>query len=296
MPTPAVKRRLPGKAKPRVAALAAYERTRVHLVAGLSDRRSIALAPYAAPAPEDLFRWRVQLDCGCIHELLVFGDDKAPDEHQWRDDVHFNLLPAGQLMCRHEGQRLSVPYREITRWGTRKDEPSPGERPDKGDELAVRRAKRDRRAPARWEVTLSCGHVTEVVVEDGEWTPAVGPVRREVSPERLARENARLDADLAERQDGDAHLVEMVEHTRRWWSDGCPRPATEAICHACDEARQIVAYEPVGWLVTRSAAQGLQAQQTRATLVRRLRAAESEADRLRERLAALDALEGGEAG
>jgi len=292
MPTPAVKRCLPGEAEPRVTALAAYERARVHVVAGLTDRRAVARAPYTAPAPEDLFRWRVQLDCGCIHELLTFGDDKAPHEHQWRDDVHFNLLPAGQLMCWHEDQSRSVPYRDITEWGERKDEsPDPADHPDERDELAVKRAERRRRPPVRWDVTLSCGHTGQVNVEDVDWTPADGPVRRSVSPEELAHENTRLDADLAEGDDGDAHLVEMVEHARRWWSDGCPRPGTEALCHACDEARQIVAYEPVGWLVARPGAQAGHAEQTRAAVARRLRAAEREAAELRERLATLDAVQ-----
>ena len=76
-----------------------------------------------------------------------------------------------------------------------------------------------------------------------------------------------------------------MEHARRWWSDGCPRPGTEALCHACDEARQIIAYERVGWLVARPAVE------TRAVVVQRLREAEREATRLREQLAALDATE-----
>jgi hypothetical protein len=101
----------------------------------------MAQAPYTAPAPENLFRWRVQLDCGCIHELLTFGDDKASHEHQWRDAVGFNLLPAGQLMCWHEEQRRSVPYRDITEWGARKGEPSPDEQPDPSDELAAKRGR-----------------------------------------------------------------------------------------------------------------------------------------------------------
>jgi hypothetical protein len=267
MPTPAVKRRLRGKAEPRAAALAAYEKARAPLTDGQDERRAIALAPYTAPAPEDMFRWRVELDCGCIHELLTLGDDKAPDEHQWRDDRHFNLLPAGQLMCWHEDEPRSVPYRAITEWGD------------------VRHVARW----AMWDVTLACGHTGEVTVEDLSWTPSDGPVRRDVSAEELARENARLDADLLDGADANAHRVEMVEHARRWWSDGCPEPGTEALCHSCDEARQIVAYEQVGWLVTRPTAEARRTVQTRAAVVQRLREAEREATRLREQLAALDA-------
>ena len=94
MTTTAVKRRLAGEPEPRAAALAAYEQARTPRMTGLSERRAAA-ALFAAPAPEDMFRWRVELDCGCIHELLTFGDGRAPHEHRWRDDLQSATSPSG---------------------------------------------------------------------------------------------------------------------------------------------------------------------------------------------------------
>lgn len=299
--TTAVNRRLPGGAEPRTEALASYNKERAKFVGQLTQNGLGALAPVLVPDAETVYRWRVQLDCGCIHEVFTTGNDELPQEQQWRNPQDDRPLPAGQMMCWHQGERLMAPHREIVEWGERDAEdwpPDPIDPPEGSwmAELSADRWAKMRHAQPRagWEVTLSCGHFGHVIVDDLNWTPADGPVRREVPAEELTRHLARFDAELAE-YDGpwDQDVLDAVEHGKRWWSDGCPTPSTDTMCHTCDGARRIVAYQRVGWLVPRPKpkrqAQPPRPQPSRATVKRQLREAEREADRLRELLATLDA-------
>jgi hypothetical protein len=65
----AVIRRLPGRARPREEVLREYQESNAKV------RRNIpaVLWDFLAPDPDQFYRWRVQLDCGCIKELLTLA-------------------------------------------------------------------------------------------------------------------------------------------------------------------------------------------------------------------------------
>jgi len=66
-------------------------------------RREIepALWPFFAPDPDKFFRWRVQLDCGCIREVLTRGEDRLPTHAQWQDPVN-RRASAARVAPRHQ--------------------------------------------------------------------------------------------------------------------------------------------------------------------------------------------------
>ncbi|MGR4881224.1 hypothetical protein ACIPUC_17715 [Streptomyces sp. LARHCF249] len=135
---------------------------------------------------------------------------------------------------------------------------------------------------AFWKVTLACGHVEEVVAPALGWNPDDGPRLAEATRvERMIEEFEQFwDSDpmlQSERQ---------REHTRRMLAAGWPRPRPERSCHTCPDARAIVAYQRVGWLVPRNEAPKPEnPPPARPVLERRLRRAEAEAERLRVQLA-----------
>lgn len=50
------------------------------------------------PAPEEFRRWHVQLDCGCIHEVLIHLTRQLP-LGPFYDPVSRRRLPEGQIVC-----------------------------------------------------------------------------------------------------------------------------------------------------------------------------------------------------
>ena len=104
----AVLRRLPGKARRRADVLREYQ----HLNAERRSRIPAPLWPFWAPGPDEYYRWRVELNCGCITEVLTCGPERRPDETQWPDPVCGARLPVGQLLCTHKDSP-PAPYREI---------------------------------------------------------------------------------------------------------------------------------------------------------------------------------------
>jgi hypothetical protein len=133
---------------------------------------------------------------------------------------------------------------------------------------------------AFWMVTLACGHRSEVVA-DVDWQPSDGP--RRADPKRVEEMAAEWGQHWA------AHPEEAdspeAEHDRRMLAQGWPRPATETRCYACSRVRQIVAYEPIGWLATEPKAKlATPRTPSRAMLQRRLRELDAERARLRAQL------------
>ena len=57
--------KLPGKPRPRTEVLAEYQAQRARVRPEMWVLRDLFLPP-----PEEMLRWRVQLDCGCMHERL----------------------------------------------------------------------------------------------------------------------------------------------------------------------------------------------------------------------------------
>ncbi|MGP4111340.1 hypothetical protein ACTWP5_10530 [Streptomyces sp. 4N509B] len=247
------------------------------------DRLPAPLWVLLAPDPDEFYRWRVQLDCGCIIEVWTSGKEKLPAERQWSDPVHKAWLPAGQTFCHHD-DAPTAPYRDITEWGDRREVAFPADpvEPRHGlDPETWALIRHDEpHTSAFWTVTLACGHVTEVAT-DVEWKPADGPKR--VSAERLRKMIAEFEADPG--REGEREH----EHEKRMLTEGWPRPAPEHLCYTCPRARSIVAYQRIGWLVPRKPEPKPPKPPSRATLERRLKEAEAETERLREQLTQLDA-------
>ncbi|WP_236244215.1 hypothetical protein [Streptomyces sp. CC210A] len=257
-----------------------------------AERRSripAALWPFWAPDPETFCRWRVQLECDCVTEILTPGNEVLPVEQQWYDPVHQAPLPAGQVLCSHDNSP-PAPYRDIAEWGERREVNFPAdavEPPDWMDAETWAVIRHDEpHTSAFWSVTLACGHVTEVIAPDLEWKPADGSQRAR------AKSLRKMKADFEElwASDPDAQAEREREHTRRMLADGWPSPRPEHLCYTCSWAQWIVAYQRVGWLVPRKPEpeQKRPRPPSRKGLERRLFQAEAEAEHLRKRLAELD--------
>jgi hypothetical protein len=282
-PPAAVLRPLPGKARPREDALREYQdfnvKRRSHIPA--------PLWPFWVPDPNVYYRWRVQLDCNCVTEVLTSGPDHRPDSAHWPDLIHGARLPIGQILCVHEGSP-PAPYREIIAWGSRREltfPADPAETPDWASAETWAVMRRDEpHACTFWTVTLSCGHVTEVAVSNIGWKPDDGPDR--VSNERLREMTAEFEQLWTEQPD--AQDPRERDHTQRMLADGWPIPAPEELCYTCPRARVIIAYQRIGWLVPRASEPKPTRPPSRASLQRQLRQAEAQTDELRRKLAQLD--------
>jgi hypothetical protein len=246
------------------------------------------LWPFWAPDPDEYYRWRVQLDCGCITEVLTWGPDRRPDDTQWPDPVCGTRLPARQMLCTHEDSP-PAPYREIAAWGDCRELTFPAdsaEPPDWADAETWAVLRHDEpHTSAFWTVTLSCGHVTEVAVSNLGWKPADGPSR--VSAGRLREMTTEFEEFWVEQPD--AQKPREREHMKRMLAEGWPSPSPEHLCYACPQARAIVACQRIGWLVPRAPEPKPPKPPSRASLQQRLRQAEAQADGLRRQLAQLDA-------
>jgi hypothetical protein len=278
----AVLRRLPGKAEPRQDAWRAYQQ----LNAERRRRIPPVLWQFWAPDADVYYRWRVQLDCGCIKEVLTWGDKDLPTNVGWTAPVSGARLPPGQVLCRHDDSP-PAPYRDLAKWGDRREvsfPADPAEPPGWADSQTWAVLRHDQpHTSAFWKATLSCGHLTDVV-SDLFWKPADGPSR--VSTRRQREMTAEFEELWA--SDPDKQSDREREHTRRMLADGWPNPAPEHLCYSCPEARVIVASQRTGWLVPRERGPRLPQQPSRASLERRLRQAEADAAHLRDQLAQLD--------
>ncbi|WP_406183888.1 hypothetical protein [Streptomyces sp. NBC_01006] len=285
MRLPVLARRLPGRAKRRTDVLREYEKFNA------DRRRTIppVLWPFFAPDPDRYYRWRVQLDCACIKELMTPGDDTPPSERQWRAPRDDETLPPGQLYCWHD-ESGHAPYRDIVEWGDRREvsfPADPAEPPEWADAEVWAVLRHDKpHTSAFWKVTLDCGHLEEVVAPTLDWKPADGPRLADASRvkqmteefEQLLISNPTLEPE------------HQREHTRRMLASGWPIPSPERQCYTCPHARVIVAYQRVGWLTPRNEAPKPEnpAPPARDVLERRLRRAEAEAEKLRTQLNGYD--------
>lgn len=276
-------RRLPGKGKAQAEMLRAYEEFNIER----RERISAALWPFLAPGPNELYRWRVQLTCGCVHEVLTYGDIVLPTESRWPDPVHHGHLPPGQLWCWHDGA-ASEQYEVIVEWGARRERTFPADptEPRYGmDEETWTKIRRDNpHSSAFWTVSLSCGHSAEVCTSC-DWQPVDGPKR--VTAERQREMIAEFEELSA--TDSDNGSDREREHMRRELAAGWPRPATEQLCYVCPHARTIVAYQRTDWLVPRApAAKATQPRLSRKQLEQRLVKAQAEITRLENEVAKSD--------
>lgn len=284
-PSPAaIARRLPGKAKAQAEMLRDYEEFNTER----RKRISAALWPFLAPGPNELYRWRVQLTCGCVHEVLTVGDSVLPAERRWPDPVHHSSLPPGQLWCWHD-DAASEQYQRIVEWGARRERTFPADpmepRYDMDKETWAKIRRDSPQTSAFWTVSLLCGHAAEVCT-DCDWRPVDGP--KKVTAERQREMIAEFEQLCATDRDGRSDRER--EHMRRELTAGWPRPATEQLCYTCPHARIIVAYQRTDWLVPRTYLPKAEtrSRQSRKQLEQRLAKARSEATRLEDELTKLN--------
>lgn len=248
-PTTPELRRLPGRARPQKEALREYEEEVQKRRRNLPiDKRVLGDLLY--PNAEKLYRWRIQLDCECVIETLTYGAENLPTDNQWTNGAGFRL-PAGQVICPDHIRDGQAPYREIVEWGTQKIHDFPADPVEPQDDWDPETWKKIRRPEphqaAFWSVTYSCGHQDNVCVGDVNWKPGDEP--RRLSAKRLAEIRTEIEEYRAANPDSPYETKEDREHEDRYVERGCPRPDPEDRCHSCLSARQIVAYQKVGWLV-----------------------------------------------
>lgn len=278
-------RRLPGKARPRQEVLRECEAEATKM-RGYIPR---VLWDFMIPDLTRVFRWRVQLDCACIPEVLTREDGTPPHKAQWK--ALYSPLPPGQMICPHDDSP-PPPYRVIAEWGERREVTFPAdpvEPPDDTDPRVWSVLRHDEpHTSAFWEVTLACGHMEEAIAPSLDWVPASGP--RRAAPERVQQMSA--ESEDAWRANPELQTERDREHTRRMLANGWPTPEPERLCYSCPQVRMILAYERVGWLVPGQRQPEKTASTaptpSRSNLERRLRKAEAEAERLRAELDRID--------
>jgi hypothetical protein len=276
-----VERKLPGSPIPREQLVRQYEDWRwrnVNVGPGQA-----AIFDLLVPKPEDTYQWRIQLNCGCIRDVVTHGDalerlvQRSDKYYHWHSEEQ---LPDGQWLC-HDPKcpkhRLTGgPVRDIVEWRKRHDdlhhfEPMEidGERIGKPHDDAV------------WDVLLSCGHLDTKFTKP-DWKPEDGPVHPKPTNEWRGLEE--ILPVVAKDQDDEAYW-------RRIYAEKHPEPALFKQCQTCANMRSVVAYERVGWVKPKPKppkAPTPPKPPSRRNLQTRLRKLEAEAEQLREQLKKLE--------
>jgi len=278
-PPPPVEMRLPGRPRPAAEVLDEYNQGRAKFRGGFKPTAPAVLQQFYTdmnyPPAEKLWRWRVQLDCGCVTERLTRGADRAPVAGREEDIYTGEKLLPGQLVCaKHKDPK---PYRTVLEYISWEEMTLPAS--TGADELPAALRRDEPETKASWKVRLCCGHIGTQLTELS-WRPGDGfpgqagfdtPHKRADAHGRF--EEARGDIDPQE-----------LEHWHRMIDLGWPEPAPEDACQACSWAKTIVAYERVGPLVRPPRTATPRKGPAKSTLTRRLREVEAEAARLREQL------------
>lgn len=212
----------------------------------------------------------------CSTEALTYGEDHPPGDGPWitalgdkntghcsawtfviNADSHLLGMSPGVLWCSGHGTQ-SLPWQKITKWMER-------------SEL---RSRTTGHPFAAWTVLLSCGHANSHVVTDIAWRPEHGHTP---TPDMVEKVRPLLDTD---------DLADSVrEYIEQRLPGGWPEPQTGQDCAACAYSRRIISWQPIGPLTW----PGDDERPSRAVLTRRIRAAEAQADQLREQLARAEA-------
>ena len=279
-------RRVPGSARPRRDVLNEVE-------AYIAERKphiDPVLASLLLPDPQKLYRWKVELECGHVDDVMTSGPDRFPDERPYRDNLTQTDLNAGEMWCGDKSHWEELrPYRDIRDWVSSKVvdfEADPVEPQDGWDTETWKVIRHDKPTSSRfWRVRLACGHHHDHVVTDVDWTPDRGPklatAKRAREMKTEMEEYWATDPEASPKcQVERAHMRKMIE--LRW-----PMPAPEQACCACAHARQITGYQRIGWLVP-PPKPAKPARSQRERLEEQIARAEAEARRLRDRLDELD--------
>jgi hypothetical protein len=95
-----VERKLPGAPIPREQLVRQFEDWRWRNVN--KGPGQAAIFDLLVPKPEDTYQWRIQLNCGCIRDVVTNGDtlerlvQRSDKYHHWHSEEQ---LPAGQWLC-----------------------------------------------------------------------------------------------------------------------------------------------------------------------------------------------------
>lgn len=163
-----------GRSRPRSEAVADFEEG----VAKLRQRYHQAVWPLFIPVAQDIYRWQLQLECGCTREGFTRAKDRFPDEGIHEDPLTGADLLPGERWCPADHATTLV-YREIVEWLEPKvhDFPADPVEPQHGLDAEAWAAIRhtEPHSSAHWRVKLACGHVCDHVVTDVGWKPEDGP-------------------------------------------------------------------------------------------------------------------------
>ncbi|MFF5794647.1 hypothetical protein ACFY5D_21595 [Paeniglutamicibacter sp. NPDC012692] len=281
-------KRVPGRARAQKKVREEFEKD----VEEMRQRYERALWPLLIPNAGDIFRWRVQLECGCTHELLTREEDEYPDGRSYRDPMTGRRLPVGEYWCPTDHGSTQKPYRDIVEWGDRKILEFPADSEESeydwmDAETWAKIRKPEPHSSMFWQVKLACGHYGQVCT-DMDWKPEDGP--KKVSEERITQ--MRRDFEelwAAEEGNGRHHEDPEREHIRKMLDLRWPRPETELDCYTCTNVRRITGYQRIGWLVPKAKPATAQVLNTdREKVAVQLAAAETEVRRLRKQLEATE--------
>lgn len=244
--------RIPGRARPRALALKEFEEG----VAELRRRYRPEFWCFFIPKADDIYRWRVQLECGCVHETFIRGDEDYPDGPTRLDPMTRAALPAGEFWCWGEHGDAVSHYRDVIEWVERRVEefPPDPEEPQHGLDAEVWAKIRhpEPHSSAFWEVRLACGHVCEGFVTGVGWKPEHGP--KLTTRERAAE--MRRDFEASWSEEGPTAWPAAGpdrDHMRRMLDLRWPRPEPEQDCRACRYSRRITGYQIVQEILRASA-------------------------------------------
>jgi hypothetical protein len=245
-------------------------------------------------APEQVFRWLVELDCGCVTDALTMGHRAAhvPMDELYPSNCVFDrflengksgaskqnvLLFAygvsweysnwskGYAWCAGHGDDL--PMRDIVAWLERKERPSFYSK-DSGKELGPY---------AVWTVKLSCGHYDYHAISGIDWQPEQGYAERADVVMKIRDRLASQDLDEKARNQLEWALAFQGSEPQA--KDGCPY---------CVYMRRIVGCRPIGPLTKpKPPSRPKEPPQppSRRTLTSLLNATEANVLKLREQLA-----------
>lgn len=281
---------VPGRARSRAKAQEDFD----ECAEQLSRRFKPEFRDLLVPKAVNMYRWRVQLECGCVYELFTRGKDDFPDDQNWNAPRPDRKLPKGEFWCTNDHGQGDEIYRDIVEWldsEIKEFPPDPEEPPseDMDPDFWAKVRQPERHSSTFWGVRLSCGHVFEHVVTEVGWKPEDGP--KLVSEERAAQMRRDFESYWSSTAEWPTSEAER-DHERRMIDQRWPRPEPEQDCRTCRFAQRITGYQRIGWLVPRTNQKktGMKLdEQQRKKAEARLAKIEAEARQLREKL-------GGEAG
>jgi hypothetical protein len=223
------------------------------------------------PGPELMYRWRMQLGCGDIVEVLTPGDDRPVTEVTW--SWAGSRLRAGTYHCAAH-QAEEAPYQRVRRYLIRSTL-------DLGCDDRLSRAPE---TVGYWTVELQCGHLERQTTPLG-WKPQDGHQQTApTDPAEVTRRKARIE------QVKDVLGAVEYAHAVRRIEQGHLQPDPMTTCSTCSIEQPIVAFQRVGWLVPANpvktmpvATPAVAGPPSRAQLEKRVADLEAEIARLKKR-------------